>query len=58
MEIVLEALPRLSGRVKAASREILAPSSSLSPNKDPIRSSSKIRLSPATIIRDHALDLH
>ena len=59
MEIVLEALPRLSGsRVIKAGRENLAPSSSLSPINDPIRSSKKVRLSGATCIGDHALERH
>ena len=35
--IVLEALPKLSGRVMAAGSQILAPSSSPSPINDPIR---------------------
>ena len=58
MEIVLEALPRLSGRVMAAGREILAPSSSLSPINDPIRSYNQIALSSATRIGDHSLEGH
>ena len=58
MEIVSEVLPRLSGRVIAASREILGPSSSLSPINDPIRSLIQIKLSTATILRDHALEVH
>ena len=60
MEIVLGVSPKLSGRVMriAAGREILAPSSSLSPINDPIRSSKKVRLSGATCIGDHALERH
>ena len=58
MEIVSGVLPRLSGRVVAAGREILAPSSSLSPINDPIRSSNQRRLSSASIHTDHALDRH
>ena len=59
MEIVLEALPKLSGRVVAATREILAPSSSLSPINDPIRSSNQMRgLSAAGRMRDHSLEVH
>ena len=58
MEIVSGVLPRLSGRVMAATREILAPSSSLSPINDPIRSSNQIRLSGAMRIGDHSLDGH
>ena len=38
MEIALEVLQRLSGIVMEAGREILAPSSSLSPNHNAIRS--------------------
>ena len=59
MEIVSGVLPRLSGsRVMAAKREILAPSSSLSPINDPIRSSNQMRLSSATRGWDHALEMH
>ena len=58
MEIVSGVLPRLSGRVMAATREILAPSSSLSPINDPIRSSIQITLSTATRMRDHTLEMH
>ena len=56
--IVLEALPKLSGRVINAGRQILAPSSSLSPINDPIRSSNQITLSTAGRIWDHALEMH
>ena len=55
-EIVSGVLPRLSGRVMAAGREILAPSFSLSPINDPIRSSIQRRLSTAARIGDHALE--
>ena len=59
MEIVSGVLPRLSGRVIAATgREILAPSSSLSPINDPIRSSNQITLSTATCMGDHSLEIH
>ena len=58
MEIVSEVLQRLSGREMAATREILAPSSSLSPINDPIRSYYQMRLSTATRIWDHALEGH
>ena len=58
MEIVLAAIPKLSGRVIAAGREILAPSSSLSPINDPIRSENQIGLSSATSHTDHALERH
>ena len=58
MEIVSGVLPRLSGRVIKAGREILAPSSSLSPINDPIRSSIQSKLSTATRIVDHSLNLH
>ena len=58
MEIVSEVLQRLSGRVMTATREILAPSSSLSPINDPIRASIQMRLSTAARIGDHALDMH
>ena len=58
MEIVSGVLPRLSGIVMAATREILAPSSSLSPINDPIRSSDQISLSTAQVLRDHTLDMH
>ena len=58
MEIVSEVLQRLSGRVMAAWREILAPSSSLSPINDPIRSYNQITLSSATRRGDHALEMH
>ena len=58
MKIVSGVSPRLSGRVMAATREILAPSSSLSPINDPIRSSDQIRLSTAQVLRDHALEMH
>ena len=57
-EIVSGVLPRLSGRVMAAGREILAPSFSLSPINDPIRSSIQRRLSTAARIGDHTLDTH
>ena len=56
--IVLAALPRLSGWVMAAWREILAPSSSLSPINDPIRSPNQIGLSTATRIGDQSLEQH
>ena len=58
MEIVSGVLPRLSGRVmrRAAGREILAPSSSLSPINDPIRSSIQIGLSSAGSHTDHGLE--
>ena len=61
MEIVSGVLQRLSGRVmrRPAGREILAPSSSLSPINDPIRSSNQMRgLSGATRRGDHALEMH
>ena len=58
MEIVSGVSPKLSGRVMAAGREILAPSSSLSPINDPIRSSIQIGLSSAERIGDHALEMH
>ena len=59
MEIVSGVLQRLSGsRVMAATRVILAPSSSLSPNNDLIRSDYQMELSGATVIRDHALEMH
>ena len=58
MEIVSGVSPRLSGRVIAAGREILAPSSSLSPINDPIRSYNQITLSTATRMRDHGLEGH
>ena len=58
MEIVSGVLQRLSGRVMAATREILAPSSSLSPINDPIRSSNQRTLSTAVSIGDHALEEH
>ena len=60
MEIVSEVLQRLSGRVmrRWAGREILAPSSSLSPINDPIRSYYQITLSGATRVRDHTLEMH
>ena len=58
MEIALGVSPRLSGRVMAAGREILAPSSSLSPINNPIRSSNQIRLSTATRHGDHSLEMH
>ena len=58
MEIVSGVLPRLSGRVMAAGREILAPSSSLSPINDPISASIQITLSTAARIRDHSLQGH
>ena len=58
MEIVSGVSPRLSGRVMAATREILAPSSSLSPINDPIRSYNQRRLSVARRIGDHALEGH
>ena len=58
MEIVSEVLQRLSGRVMAAGREILAPSSSLSPINDPIRSSIQIGLSTAGSHKDHTLEMH
>ena len=59
MEIVSGVLPRLSGsRVMPAGREILAPSSSLSPINDPIRSSIQRRLSSALRIWDHTLEGH
>ena len=58
MEIVSGVSPRLSGRVMAAAREILAPSSSLSPINDPIRSSNQMRLSTAGRGWDHALEMH
>ena len=50
---------RLSGRVLmiASSREILAPSSSLSPNHDPIRSEDQIRLFTATSHWDQSLEM-
>ena len=56
--IVLAAIPKLSGRVmrRAKTREILAPSSSLSPINDPIRSYNQRRLSTAARIGDHALE--
>ena len=58
-EIALEDILRLSGRViMAASREILAPSSSLSPINDPIRSYNQITLSTAGRFLDHALEMH
>ena len=56
MEIVSEVLQRLSGRVIKAGREILAPSSSLSPINDPIRSYNQVRLSTARSMRDQSLD--
>ena len=56
--IVLAAIPKLSGRVMTATREILAPSSSLSPINDPIRSDNQIWLSGAAIQGDHALEMH
>ena len=56
--IVLEVSPKLSGRVMAAAREILAPSSSLSPINDPIRSSNQRRLSTAASHSDHTLEMH
>ena len=57
--IVLEVSPKLSGRVMAAGREILAPSSSLSPINDPIRSYNQMRgLSAAGRMRDHTLEMH
>ena len=56
--IVLEALPKLSGRVISAGREILAPSSSLSPINDPIRSSNQKDLSTGTRGGDHSLEMH
>ena len=59
MEIVLGVSPRLSGRVMAAAREILAPSSSLSPINDPIRSYNQVKtLSTATRIGDQSLERH
>ena len=58
MEIVLEVSPRLSGRVMGAGREILAPSSSLSPINDPISAYNQMRLSSATRIGDHSLEGH
>ena len=59
MEIVSVVLPRLSGVVRMSTgREILAPSSSLSPINDPIRSYNQITLSYAGKRRDHALDRH
>ena len=56
MEIVSGVLPRLSGRVITDTREILAPSSSLSPINDPIRSPNQIGLSSARRIGDHNLE--
>lgn len=60
MEIVSGVSPRLSGRVMrmAAGREILAPSSSLSPINDPIRSSNQIKLYSAARGWDHSLEMH
>ena len=58
MEIISGVSPKLSGRVMAAGREILAPSSSLSPINDPIRSYNQRRLSVARRIGDHALEGH
>ena len=58
MEIVSGVLPRLSGRVMAAGREILAPSSSLSPINDPIRSYNQRVLFTAGRIWDHTLEVH
>ena len=58
MEIVSGVLPRLSGRLTEAGREILAPSSSISPINDPIRSSNQRRLSTAMKMRDHSLEGH
>ena len=58
MEIVLEVIQRLSGRVMTAPRQILAPSSSLSPINDPIRSSNQIGLSTVARIGDHNLEGH
>ena len=60
MEIVSGVLQRLSGRVmrRPAGREILAPSSSLSPINDPIRSYNQRRLSSAGRIGDHSLEMH
>ena len=58
MEIALGVSLKLSGRVMAAGREILAPSSSLSPINDPIRLSDQIGLSTATSIRDQSLEMH
>ena len=58
MEIVSGVSPRLSGRGmrRPAGREILAPSSSLSPINDPIRSYYQIGLSAAARIGDHSLE--
>ena len=58
VEIVLEVLQRLSGRVIAAGKEILAPSSFLSPNHDRIRSLTQIWLSTATSHGDHGLEMN
>ena len=59
MEIVSGVLQRLSGRVMVTgTREILAPSSSLSPINDPIRSYNQITLSTAGRFLDHALEMH
>ena len=58
MEIVSGVSPKLSGRVMSAIREILAPSSSLSPINDPIRSYNQIKLSSARRIGDHSLERH
>ena len=58
METVLGVSHRLSGRVTnlPPGRKILAPSSSLSPNNDPISSSKHIY--NKTVIGDHALERH
>ena len=58
MEIVSGVSPRLSGRVMPAGREILAPSSSLSPINDPIRLSNQIKLYSAAKGWDHSLEMH